>query len=869
MWVLPVFVLTILFSYDNSLAFVSKKTTLHQNAVQLAREGNYDKALQLLQVALKETGNAPEVLSDFIVILSWNEQFHEAIRNYENLAQRINPPNYVILEAARCYRLTGQYDTAISLYQTYLGREKNIEAVKGLGLTYYAAKKPHKARQFIDMQIRMDKENAGELQLFLADNLLREKKFDDAEKIYGILLEKHPHHLRARIGMSKVYIRTEKYKHADILLNGILIQYPENLEALFAKGELLEAQKDDLAAYRIYDKILKVYPDSQAAKNLKIRAMLNLGANSAAQKKLYAPGERIDPDIHEMLLENEAKARIQWKEPEQALAILTRNQDYVETRLRSDVQAATDQPYYTTPLGLRTYWDNIVVLHQKKEMKEVIKRYEESKQAGLKPPPWVLKEIGSAYLYLEQPETALSLYEETLASGWDPDGETSMGLYFVLVELGRYQDAEDLLNKLEANTPDRVANRGVLEDNWRKSEIILNRAWLLLYQDRLSEAQDYLDTVLDIAPFNTNFRTALARTYLWRDWPRKALEEYEISITVDPKDIVSLDGHCLALNENDKGNEARQLAKELLEKEPKNKHVQDTNRYLKIQDMRLLTLDAYLTDEYPGVEDTYLSVRVDQPIRPWRKLFAEFVHRNIRSDDFDKYEPLGRAGIDFRLSRDWWFAGGLTAELEGNDSGFFTTVRFDPNDFFSFSTLYDSYSLSTPAEAVGRDIVSREWGFNALYRQSERFFVAARTSGLFMSDDNNRWSYNLLADTALSTRAYWKTRVALEGSLTTHSKTDVPYFSPEYYYSVYVTPMVEHTWYKRYERFMKDRLFVGVGEQWQKDYASRIGYRIRYEQDYQLTHTTAFLIGAVFSDQSYDGEYTDEWNFYLTFKQHF
>lgn len=68
---------------------------------------------------------------------------------------------------------------------------------------------------------------------------------------------------------------------------------------------------------------------------------------------------------------------------------------------------------------------------------------------------------------------------------------------------------------------------------------------------------------------------------------------------------------------------------------------------------------------------------------------------------------------------------------------------------------------------------------------------------------------------------------------------------------------------------MKDRLFVGVGEQWQKDYASRIGYRVRYEQDYQLTHTTAFLIGAVFSDQSYDGEYTDEWNFYLTFKQHF
>ena len=112
--VLPILILTILVSYDNSVAFASEQTALHRTAVQLARKGDFKKALEFMRVALKETGNAPDVLSDYIVILSWDERHHEAVQNYEKLSLRVQPPDYVILEAARCYRLTGQrVDTII------------------------------------------------------------------------------------------------------------------------------------------------------------------------------------------------------------------------------------------------------------------------------------------------------------------------------------------------------------------------------------------------------------------------------------------------------------------------------------------------------------------------------------------------------------------------------------------------------------------------------------------------------------------------------------------------------------------------------------------------------------------------------------
>ena len=138
-----------------------------------------------------------------------------------------------------------------------------------------------------------------------------------------------------------------------------------------------------------------------------------------------------------------------------------------------------------------------------------------------------------------------------------------------------------------------------------------------------------------------------------------------------------------------------------------------------------------------------------------------------------------------------------------------------------------------------------------------------------MSDDNKQWAYRANLDRAITTRAYWKTRIGLEGFAISHSRTDVPYYSPEYLYSAYLIPMIEHAWYKRYDSSLSHRLYFGLGNKWEKAFSSQGVWYIRYEHDYKFSQDFNLMIGAIYSKEDYYGEDTDVWNFYTTFKKHF
>ncbi|MBA7518243.1 Beta-barrel assembly-enhancing protease [subsurface metagenome] len=856
-----------LLSFAESLSSEKKGNILHKQAVRYARKGAFEQALELIKEALEETDSAPEVVCDYIVILVWSGQCQEAINIYEGFSPTYDPPDYVLPEVAKCYRIIGEYDKAIHLYKKYLGAKgADEQATKGLIYTYLDAGQLDIARQYVQNKMEKDKEKGERLQLYLADILLREKKVNDAEAIYLRAFEKDPDNTHAQLGVSRISIIKKKYKEAEDIIEKILDKHPRNIEALFCKGELLEAQREYIDAYKLYEKILSIYPNSQVARNLKYRVLMNMGNNSLAREKLELSKEQIDHEIHQLLWGNEAMVRIWWREPEIALKILERNMNYAQIDTGKRVYPVD----YPTKFLLRTHYDRILALRQKEDMEEVVQEYENLKNMDVKLPPWVVVNTADAYLYLQQPEKALTLYKEAFQKQWDPRyGSTRMSIYYTLRELGRYKEAAGILEQLDKEMPVRIIDRGILKDNWRKEEIAYNRGWWFLYQDRLAEAQKYLQQLLYRAPFNTHIRTALAHTYLWRGWPRLALEEFEIIYTIDPKDVAGEIGYCYALNENDRGEEARRIAKELIKKYPKNRHGQHLNRYFEVQDIRTFTLDGGLTHEHPGVHGTYWSVRIDQPLNPWRKIFIKYVWRDISQRSLKEATRRGVLGVDWRLNRDWWFIGAISVDGGGNNFGYSGEITFNPNDYLSFNCLYDSYSLFIPLRARVHGVEAEQWRFIQRYRQGESFLSEGRVSLYQMSDNNEQWSYTIRLDKALLTRAYWKTRLALEGYGINNSKTDVPYFSPEYLYSVYLVPMVEHVWYKRYKKALVDRLYVGLGTQWQKGFSAEDIWYIRYEQDYRLSDTLTFLLGTTYSQQNYDGEDTDVLNFYITIKKNF
>ena len=859
--------------------FIPKKETFHEDAIRHAREGNFEKALELIQKALDETGETPEIISDYIVILAWAGRCKKAVKLYEALPAPYAPPDYLLVEIAGCYRLINEYGKAISIYQEYLKRKPDDEnAVRGLILAFLDAGELDAARQYIKEHSREGKERTELVEVYSADILVREGKLKQAEKIYTTVLEKNSDNLYALTGLSRILVGTKKYDRAEIIIDKILENDPGNLEALFWKGEVLENQKEYMAACKIYEKVLIFYPDNQAARNLKCRVLMDMNANSLAMEEAEHSKDRIDARVLQMLWGNEAMVRIWWKEPGIALDILDRNKTYAESPPNQEFPPLS----YPAKFLLRTDYDRVLALRQKEEMETVIGEYERLKEMGLELPYWILEKTGDAYLYLQYPEESLVFYRESLRKQLDSFGKpkaesnTMMSIYHNLIEWGvtsghcrNFRESGDILEQLDKEMPVRVIERGVLQDNWSKADVAYNNGWFLLYQGRMAEAQEYLDRLHSRGPFNTHIRTALAHAYLWRGWPRLALEEFEIIRTMDPKNIAGTNGYYYALDQNNRGEEARELAKELLKKYPANKHVQQTNRHFAIQDMHTFTFDSTYNWEYPGVRETFYSARLDQPLAPWRKLFAQVLWHDISGKG--TRENIWRAylGADWRRNRDWWLTGSISADKEGDNIGAAGEITCNPNDYLSFEVLYDSYSLSIPLQALAAGIESKEWALTTLYRQSESFMIEGKANFLRMSDDNDRDAYSVRINRALTANTCWKTHIELEGYTQNNSRTDVPYFSPENIYSVYLAPSVRHTWYHRYNKRFVDNLVVGIGRQKQKNFSEADVWYAKYAWDCSLSDTLAFVAGATYSRRNYDGGDVDVWGYYLTVKKNF
>jgi hypothetical protein len=76
--------------------------------------------------------------------------------------------------------------------------------------------------------------------------------------------------------------------------------------------------------------------------------------------------------------------------------------------------------------------------------------------------------------------------------------------------------------------------------------------------------------------------------------------------------------------------------------------------------------------------------------------------------------------------------------------------------------------------------------------------------------------------------------------------------------------MVEHAWFRRYERAWIDRFYVGLGQKWQKNFGATNAGFVRYEQDHQFSDTKSVLIGASYDLNYYDSNDVNALRIYST-----
>ncbi|MCA9400038.1 MAG: hypothetical protein KC713_00295 [Candidatus Omnitrophica bacterium] len=849
--------------YADQLLDDPENQTIRQRAYALAKEmGELELAEYHLSWLTPQETDIQYYREKLLLQLNQNE-FLSALKTAQSMPSDYNEDIDVIfrpyLTNLPYTFVRDQYNNIIrSAYENGLSQAAAMVFLEGLQKMSTTPGSRSSIRQYFSP--RFD-QYSDDLKGDIADFYLQHHDLAIAKNYYDRMTHTNPTTKRGVMGHINIHIHQKEFLQGIVLANEYLTRSPEDIDVLFLKGQIYDETKDFMRALKTYRQILLIDEDNQAAKNLKSRVLMDLGANSLVIQE----AETVDPVIVKRAKGSDVTNYLTWEEADIALDKLGQIEEMTYQDFQNDGVS-----HHIVDNYFRSQWDKMIALRQENRMNEMLLMYEDFLQMGIDIPSWIHQTSADGYLYEQYPVRALVIYEDLLREN-PKSRQLRMAKYYTLVELGRFKDAAELLMLLDYETPVRKLTRGIYDDNWEKAEIAYDKAWLLMYQDRLAEAYQTIQEMHHKAPNNTNIRNIKAHNFLWRGWPRKSLEEFRLIRSMDPDLVPAHIGYAYALNENMRKEEARDEIAALLKEFPANKHILLAQRAFDVEEMSQLRIDVSYTQEFPGEDELYLSARLDHPLNFHHNLFAEIIRRETTQFGGNDVTRKIYVGDEWQINNTLQLVGAVSADYEqaDEDLGYLARATVTPNDHWRFDLQYEKDILSIPLRSRSTGVTADEYQFSTTYRASERFNTSLGTAFKDFSDSNENWYYFWRTDTALYTRAYWKMRLYTEYDYSTFDRQDVDYFSPEHLSSFYLIPMLEHTMHRQYEKNYVHRLYIGIGQQWQKNYGGEnVGF-IRYEHDYRFSDTRNWLIGVRYDLDNYDGADANALNFYSTIIQKF
>ncbi len=688
----------------------------------------------------------------------------------------------------------------------------------------------------------------------IAEAYFKPEQTQKARHLFSAILDIYPDHVRANTGLAYYYLQANEDQNALPLLDKLVAVSPDDIGIRFARAFALNKAKRYWAAVQEYDRILTLLPEDAITRELQLWALSKMGASS------YALGRTIEelPErntLREEFIGNIAVSYLHWDEPDTAIAFL--------------------QPLAEDPKNLEARFDYIVSLVEDKYYKTAIDAYEGLLQEGVSSPWWLDEWIAKAYLNLKQPKTALALYNQALAV--QPHSfESRMGKFYALQELRRWEEARALLYEIDHEIPEarmlpsfQGKNRSTAP-NWPKLEVALARGWFELYQDRLKEGQAIFEALYENAPSDIGIRKALAQTHLWRGWPRKALQGFDIIATMAPEtEYQHQIGRIGALNQLGFKEEARKETVELMSRHPRDIHVQDLVRELRVEDMHAFTTDMLVKNEKDS-QTLQLQLNISKQISPRTRLYGLTLWQDIKDDDRSIKSRRGGLGVDHIFNDTFSLSQQLSADYEGmDDVGFITRIAANPNDYLFLDAAYDSFVIDIPAQARLAGINAQEISTNASYRESDWREYHLSLSRQQFSDNNNRDQIFLGYEQGLYIKDDWMMRLFIDVSHSRNSIDTAPYFNPKRDWTVSATHMTQHTVWRIYDRAFAHRLYFTVGDYKQSGFSDGLVGSIRYEQEHMFSDTCTLAGGLSLERNVYDGNSEDSLSIYLAYRWRF
>ncbi len=777
-------------------AVTAEAAVLHRSAVEDARAGRVEPALEVLQSLVARFPEQQDLLGDYVVVLGWAGK-HAAALALLDRVDRANAPVYVIESLANSARRLHRYDLAESLYKEALARDPlRVEPEIGLARTLADAGKFDAASALIG-RLRAQHPNRVDVREAAADIATAKRDPFTALAAYGEILVLEPANRAALRGK----IRTLAEIGAPQLAIALADRNPGILSA-----DERDALAVDLTAQKIrwgtiaadtgrgpqrFAGIDRALADSEAAGTRALDPATELTATERRLALDRISALQVRFRMHDSVALYEAMAARPAEMP--AYAQATAAAAYLTIEQPEKARDLYRKALITDPDNLDSQLGLFYALAESEEHDAALAQVE--RVVAATPPlidqwsrltirdnPVYARALGAramAPLFLNRPEEAAQRLQ--VLSGQAPHNmEIRTDYASVRRARGWPRAAEEELRWIIAADP---GNSGALGE----------RAGALL------EMQDYR---------NAESALTLAQSVAAEDGRvRRAARLYEV---YGLRELI-VDGNF-----------------------GKSKGGGPT-----------------------GTQDYAVDTRLySSPLDYNYRVFAHAFNAEARLPGGTGRRNRVGAGLEYR-SPLITASGELSHDLSGNHNGVAAALAYTPNDLWTFSGTVDTSSNEAPLQANLAGINARLASGEVVWQANESRSAALYYAHMDFSDDNRRdmtqarWTERVIAGPVYT--------LEVTGALYASSNSQggtTPYFNPSRDFSPTLELANEWLQWQRYTRSFRHRVVVTAGNYWQQGFGTGPVYGARYEQEWAADDRLTLRYGIGRSLHPYDGAKT-------------
>jgi len=770
-------------------------TKMHREALDFARGGETERALEQLAHLRARFPDRPQYLYDYIAILGWAERDAAVLQHADRLALDQLPP-YILETIGKSARNLRRYDFAVTTYQAAVQRApRRLQSRLGLALALSENKKGDEALAVLGDHDVVDGSEQLELLEVEAYANISLKRYFTALARYEKILQLKAGHRNAQRGRILMTHRLG----APHLAASMVRQYPGLLTA-----DEVTAINSDVAAITIRWSRLPSHSNDaeRAQKHQTTQTIIYL------QKRL------------------------------------------AELRAAGQGQSIQYQ---------RVAFDLMIAFQAMQRMPEVVDLYLELVEQSAIFPEHALIAAADAYFMLEEPQIARDLYLEILSSEKKPLAvQLSLFYAYIECEqYDNAIELIDHLNHEQPDWK-RLAGSASPEQNPDKIPVEITAAFARAYIERLTEAQNRLEAMHQQAPANLDIRSNLAYIYSWRGWPRRALGEFEIAGFQDESHLDAAIGRVHARYALYEFPTVEQNIATLNSRHPDHSRLKKVNRLWELHNMRELRIEfsrGISSGAQEGSRDLTLnSYLYGRPLHYRYRPYLHHLHAQARFPEGTSYYRRIGAGIEYR-GRDLEVRSELTRNLGGAaDIGLNSEGVWMIDDYWSLSANIDSYSNEVPLQGRNRGIDGWGSGIGISYRFHELRRIDASLKWLEFGDSNRRQSAGVSIDQRLITKVDYKLNGIASLNMSQNTRVNAPYFNPISDLTLQLGVVNEWLLIRHYDYAYRHRLGIMVGQYQQKNYQTRPIWTVRYEHQWNFNDRTELRYAVSRGQRAYDGE---------------